>query len=155
LAEEVTAQVEVLAEEKRQELSIEAAARIEVMADRIVLRQALLNLLDNAIKHSPEGGRVRVLVGKRAGIPLIEVIDNGPGIPLEHQEAIFQRFYRVDPARARSAGGVGLGLCIARWAVELHGGRIELESEEGKGSTFRIVCAAPAPDDGAGPRAGS
>jgi len=152
LADEVTAQVEVLAEEKRQDLSIEAPARIEVIADRIILRQALLNLLDNAIKHSPEGGRVRVLVGQRAGIPLIEVIDNGPGIPLEHREAIFQRFHRVDPARTRNDGGVGLGLCIARWAVELHGGRIELESEEGEGSTFRIVWAAPAREDGIGLR---
>ncbi|HKW95580.1 MAG TPA: ATP-binding protein [Methylomirabilota bacterium] len=155
LADEVTAQVEVLAEEKRQVLSIEAPARVEVIADRIILRQALLNLLDNAIKHSPEGGHVRVLVGERAGVPVIEVVDNGPGIPLEHQEAIFQRFYRVDPARTRGAGGVGLGLCIARWAVELHGGHIELESEEGKGSTFRIVCAAPALEDGVGPRSGS
>jgi len=150
LTDEVTGQVEVLAEEKRQVLSIEAPARVETLADRIILRQALLNLLDNAIKHSPEGGHIRVLVGQRADTPFIEVVDNGPGIPPEHQEAIFQRFYRVDPARARGAGGVGLGLCIARWAVELHGGRVELESEEGKGSTFRIVCAAPAPEEARG-----
>jgi len=67
------------------------------------------------------------------------VIATGPGIAPEHREAIFERFYRIDPARSREAGGAGLGLCIARWAVEVQGGRIELESEEGKGSTFRIL----------------
>jgi heavy metal sensor kinase len=154
LADEATVQLEVLAEEKRQVLSVEASARIEVIADPIILRQALLNLLDNAIKHSPDGGHIRVLVGQRAGIPLIEVVDNGPGIAPEHREAIFQRFYRVDPARSRNAGGAGLGLCIARWAVELHGGRIELESEEGKGSTFRIVCAASPQEASTGPHSG-
>jgi heavy metal sensor kinase len=153
LTDEITAQLEVLAEEKRQVLSIEAPGRIEVVADRLILRQALLNLLDNAIKYSPEGGHIRVLVGQRTGIPTIEVVDNGPGIAPEHREAIFRRFYRVDPARTRNAGGAGLGLCIARWAVELHGGRIELESEEGKGSTFRIVCVAPH-EAGTGPRSG-
>jgi heavy metal sensor kinase len=154
LTDEITAQLEVLAEEKRQVLSIEAPARIEVVADRIILRQALLNLLDNAIKYSPEGGHIRVIVGQRTGLATIEVVDNGPGIAPEHREAIFRRFYRVDPARTRNAGGAGLGLCIARWAVELHGGRIELESEEGKGSTFRIVCAASPHEAGTGPRSG-
>ena len=65
--------------------------------------------------------------------------DTGPGIPAVHRERIFERFYRVDAGRARDAGGLGLGLAITRWAVEAHGGRIELESEEGKGSLFRIV----------------
>ena len=67
------------------------------------------------------------------------VRDAGPGIPAVHRERIFDRFYRVDTGRARDAGGLGLGLAITRWAVEAHGGRIELESEEGKGSLFRIV----------------
>jgi heavy metal sensor kinase len=141
MAREAMAQLEVLAEEKRQALSLEASGPIGVLADRVILRQALLNLLDNAIKHSPEGGHVRVVVRDRESSPVIEVIDNGPGIAAEHRDAIFQRFYRIDRARSRDAGGAGLGLCIARWAVELHGGSIELESEEGKGSTFRIVLA--------------
>jgi signal transduction histidine kinase len=66
-------------------------------------------------------------------------MDTEPGIAAEHQEYIFDRFYRVDKARSRELGGTGLGLAIARWAVEAHGGHIELESEEGKGSTFRII----------------
>jgi len=81
-----------------------------------------------------------VRVAKTAlGEPAIEVKDTGPGIPAVHRERIFDRFYRVDAGRARDAGGLGLGLAITRWAVEAHGGRIELESEEGKGSLFRIV----------------
>jgi signal transduction histidine kinase len=141
LAREIAVQLEVLAEEKRQALSLEASGPVRVFADRVILRQALLNLLDNAIKHSPEGGHIRVVVREQAGSPVVDVIDNGPGIAAEHRDAIFQRFYRIDPARSRDAGGAGLGLCIARWAVELHGGSIELESDEGKGSTFRIVLA--------------
>jgi signal transduction histidine kinase len=142
MAREAAAQLEVLAEEKRQALSIEASGPMRVVADRVILRQALLNLFDNAIKHSPEGGHIRVVVREQAGSPVVDVIDNGPGIAAEHRDAIFERFYRIDPARSRDAGGAGLGLCIARWAVELHGGHIELESDEGKGSTFRIVLAS-------------
>lgn len=69
----------------------------------------------------------------------IEVINEGPGIAEEHQIKVFDRFYRVDKGRSRELGGTGLGLAISRWAVELNGGRIELESEEGHGSTFRII----------------
>ena len=142
MAREAAAQLEVLAEEKRQALSIESSGPMRVVADRVILRQALLNLFDNAIKHSPEGGHIRVVVREQAGSPVVDVIDNGPGIAAEHRDAIFERFYRIDPARSRDAGGAGLGLCIARWSVELHGGHIELESDEGKGSTFRIVLAS-------------
>jgi signal transduction histidine kinase len=104
-----------------------------------VLRQAVINLVDNAIKYSPEGGHVRIVVHDLPDGPTLEVIDTGPGISSEHRERIFDRFYRVDKARSRELGGTGLGLSIARWAVEAHGGHIELESEEGKGSTFRIT----------------
>ena len=141
LAQEVAAQLEVLAEEKRQSLTTEVLRPITVEADRVVLRLALINLLDNAIKHSPGGAQIRLVVGERAGTPMVEVVDTGPGIAPEHREAIFQRFYRIDLARSREAGGAGLGLCIARWAVEVQGGHIELDSDQGKGSTFRIVLA--------------
>jgi signal transduction histidine kinase len=70
---------------------------------------------------------------------LVEVVDQGPGIAPEHQQKIFERFYRVDKARSRASGGVGLGLAIARWAIERQRGHIELESETGHGSLFRIV----------------
>jgi signal transduction histidine kinase len=99
-----------------------------------------MNLLHNAIKYTPDGGTIRVRAKATAsGQPSIEVQDTGPGIPATHRERIFDRFYRVDPDRSRESGGTGLGLPIARWAVVTNGGRIELESEESKGSLFRIV----------------
>ena len=143
LAREVVNHLEVLAEEKRQFLSVEDGAGVCATGDRIVLRQAVINLVDNAIKYSPEGGRVRVLVRNQPNGPTLEVIDTGPGIAAEHQEYIFDRFYRVDKARSRELGGTGLGLSIVRWAVEVHGGCIELESEEGKRSLFRIRLPPP------------
>ena len=143
LAREVVNHLGVLAEEKRQFLSVEADAGVYATGDRLVLRQAVINLVDNAIKYSPEGGRVRVLVRNQPNGPTLEVIDTGPGIAAEYQEYIFDRFYRVDKARSRELGGTGLGLSIVRWAVEVHGGCIELESEEGKGCLFRIRLPLP------------
>jgi heavy metal sensor kinase len=139
LACEVANHLGVLAEEKRQHVSVETAGPVYATVDRLVLRQAIINLVDNAIKYSPEGGSVRIIVQDSPDGPTLRVIDTGPGITSEHQERIFDRFYRVDKARSRELGGTGLGLAIARWAVEVQGGRIELESEEGKGSTFRII----------------
>jgi len=128
-----------LAEEKRQQIDIAGNANLLVSVDRLILRQAIVNLLDNAIKYSPAGSQilVRVKSGGDRQI-LLEVIDQGPGIPSEHQPHVFDRFFRVDKARTREWGGAGLGLSITRWAVEIHGGEITLESEEGKGSTFRV-----------------
>jgi len=70
---------------------------------------------------------------------IVEVVDQGPGVPQEHRSRIFDRFYRVDSARSREWGGAGLGLAIARWAVEIHGGQITFQSVEGQGSTFRVA----------------
>ena len=139
LAREVANHLGVLAEEKRQSVAVETAGPVYATVDRLVLRQAVINLVDNAIKYSPEGACVRVVVRDRSHGPTLEVIDTGPGIRVEHRGRVFDRFYRVDKARSREMGGTGLGLSIARWAVEAHGGRIELESEEGKGSTFRLA----------------
>jgi signal transduction histidine kinase len=107
--------------------------------DRLVIRQALINLLDNAIKYTPPGGSVRISVRNGGPGPTVEVADTGSGIPPEHHNRVFDRFYRIDKARSRDLGGAGLGLSIARWAVEAHGGRIDLESVEGRGSTFRMM----------------
>lgn len=145
LAREAVNHLRVLAEEKRQAISVEAAGPVYVTVDHLVLRQALINLVDNAIKYSPEGGKVWVLAQNQPNGPTLEVIDTGPGIAAEHREHMFDRFYRVDKARSREMGGTGLGLAIARWAVEAHGGRIELESEESKGSTFRITLPRTPP----------
>lgn len=140
LAINVADHLRVLAEEKQQSLSVDTAAPVEAVCDPAILRLALMNLLHNAIKYTPNGGAIHVRATATAsGQPSIEVQDTGPGIPAAHQERIFERFYRVDPGRSRESGGTGLGLAIARWAVAANGGRIELESEESKGSIFRIV----------------
>jgi len=139
LAREASSVVEVLAEEKRQQIGIEGDANLVVSVDRLILRQAIVNLLDNAIKYSAPGSGILVRVRSEGDKQVfLEVIDQGPGIPSEHQPHVFDRFYRVDKARTREWGGAGLGLSITRWAVEVHGGDISLESKEDKGSTFRV-----------------
>lgn len=140
LAVEVADCLQVLAEEKGQSLVVDAAEPVFAEIDPTTMRQALINLVDNAVKYSPQQGHVRVVVRRTAaGEANIEVIDDGPGIPKDHQARIFDRFYRVDKGRSRDMGGTGLGLAITRWAVEVNDGRIELESAEGHGSSFRIV----------------
>jgi len=138
LARESAALLEVLAEEKSQRLEVAGDASVTVVGDRMILRQALVNLIDNAVKYSPHGGTVQVLVSPRGGEAWIEVRDSGPGIPPEHRASVFERFYRVDRARTREEGGAGLGLSIAQWAVAVHGGSIELECDSRPGCTFRV-----------------
>ena len=129
----------VLAEEKKQTLTVEIAEPLIVEADRETLRLALINILDNAIKYTPAEGHIRIVVKRQQDEAVVEISDDGPGIPVEHREKIFERFHRIEKGRSSETGGAGLGLAIARWAVELNGGRIELDSEEGRGSTFRVV----------------
>jgi signal transduction histidine kinase len=138
LVQEVTRNLEVLAEEKKQQLRLETGGPVPANVDPGILRHAIINLVDNAIKYSPEGADIRLRVRRRNGDALLEVEDQGPGIPEEHRAKIFDRFYRVDASRSRDSGGFGLGLSIARWAAEINGGSLELESHEGKGSTFRL-----------------
>jgi heavy metal sensor kinase len=139
IAKEASSVVEVLAEEKQQHIDIEGDANLVVSVDRLILRQAIVNLLDNAIKYSPPGSHILVRVQSGGDKQVfLDVIDQGPGIPSEHQPYVFDRFFRVDKARTREWGGAGLGLSITRWAVEAHGGDISLKSEEGQGSTFRV-----------------
>jgi heavy metal sensor kinase len=138
LLNEVRETLLVLAEEKSQQIEI-AAEPIAVRADRELLRLALLNVVHNAIRYSGEGLMVGLRVRRSDANVVVEVTDQGPGIAPEHRQKIFERFYRVDQARSRASGGVGLGLAIARWAIERQGGHIELESELGQGSLFRIV----------------
>ena len=113
-----------------------------VQADSSMLREAIQNLLDNAVRYTPSGGRVTVETSSHGNEVQIAVRDTGIGIPKDEQQRIFERFYRVDPARSRELGGTGLGLSIAKHLVESHGGRIEVESEVGKGSTFRVILPA-------------
>jgi heavy metal sensor kinase len=139
LAKEASSIVEVLAEEKQQQIRIEGDANLVVSVDRLILRQAVVNLLDNAIKYSPSSSHILVRIqGAGDKQVFLDVVDEGPGIPSEHQGYVFERFYRVDRARTRERGGAGLGLSITRWAVEAHGGDITLKSNEGRGCTFRV-----------------
>jgi heavy metal sensor kinase len=138
LVRDVAAQLSVLAEEKQQSISIELSAAPSWTGDQLVLRQALLNLVDNAIKYTPEGGRIKISLAETDSGPTIDVSDTGPGIPAELQTRIFDRFYRIDESRT-SGNGTGLGLSIAKWAVEANRGQLTLEQTNGVGSRFRIA----------------
>jgi heavy metal sensor kinase len=140
LVREVTSVLEVLAEEKGQKISVAGDETLEVQADVSILRQVLTNLLDNALKYSYSGGRISVRVLSTGNHSVaVEVEDNGPGIPWEHRDKIFDRFYRVDEGRSRDSGGVGLGLAIAKWGAEAHEGHLELVCPSTGGCIFRLV----------------
>jgi heavy metal sensor kinase len=149
LAEEVAEQLGVLAEEKNQSIKLRFDVVPRWTGDRVVLRQALLNLVDNAIKYSPVGGRIEVRLTQEAGETIIDVSDTGPGIPSELRSRVFDRFYRVDKARSRENGGTGLGLAIAKWAVEVNSGQLTLEPTDGPGTRFRITLPQTATEPAA------
>jgi heavy metal sensor kinase len=139
LAREAAGLFEVLVEEKGQRITVRGEEGVTLKGDRVFLRQALVNIIHNAVKHSPVGGTIAVGVHcEPAGSILLEVADSGPGIAPEHSARIFDRFYRVDESRSREAGGAGLGLSIAQWAVRVHGGDIHLQATKGSGCTFQI-----------------
>ncbi|MCU0510222.1 MAG: cell wall metabolism sensor histidine kinase WalK [Anaerolineae bacterium] len=117
-----------------------------VLGDADRLRQLLLNLVDNAIKYTPSGGDVTLTLKREAGWVLVSVADTGCGIPEEDLPHIFERFYRADRSRARP-GGAGLGLSIAKWVAEAHGGELEVESEVGQGTVFTLYLPEPGADD--------
>ena len=118
-----------------------------VYADRERIHQVLFNLLDNAVRFTPRGGRVEVKASRVDGHCEVRVVDTGVGVPPEHLPRLFERFYRANPSRSREDGGTGIGLAIARSVVEAHGGHISAESEQGKGSTFTFdLPVAPATD---------
>jgi heavy metal sensor kinase len=139
LAREAAGLFEVLIEEKRQQITVNGDDRLRMTGDRVFLRQAVVNIIHNAVKYSPSGGAISVRMHDDPGGGIrLDVVDSGPGIAPEHAEKIFDRFYRVDESRSRDAGGAGLGLAIAQWAVRLHGGDIYLQTAQGQGSSFRI-----------------
>jgi len=115
-----------------------------VLADPGGLRQVLSNLFENAIRYTPPGGRVSVAVRPATTSHYIELVvtDTGSGIPSEALPRIFERFYRVDPARSRQEGGTGLGLSIVKHLVERMSGEVSAESEFGKGTTIRVTLPA-------------
>src|ERR1700681_3495537 len=138
LATESADLLEVLAEEKRRSVAIEGDKALTGVGDRLILRQAFVAIIHNAVKYSPPQGSIRGRVGTGNGNAFGALHDSGPGIPPEHRAKVFERFYRVDKARTRSEGGSGLGLSIADWSIKAHGGQIELECSEQAGCTFRI-----------------
>ncbi len=123
------------------EISDELPA-VRVDPDRMI--QVLVNLLDNALRYTPPGGKIRLSANPGLGFVEITVKDNGPGIPAENLEHLFERFYRADNSRQRDSGGSGLGLAIAKSLVEHQGGQIRVESKAGEGSTFVIQLPAQA-----------
>ena len=142
LAQDAVSLLDVLAEEKGQIISVAGDEAVHVQGDAGVLRQVLINLLDNAIKYSYSNSRISVRVLGAAETVVIEVEDHGPGIPPEHRDKVFDRFYRIDSGRSRDAGGAGLGLAIAKWGAEAHAGRLELICPADTGCTFRLVLPA-------------
>ncbi|WP_318241875.1 sensor histidine kinase [Arthrobacter pullicola] len=126
------------AENRNITLVVGGTAENPVYADGPMLTTAFRNLIDNAIRYSPEGSQVGVGIRSRDGLAQITVTDRGPGIPAEDQERVFERFYRLDSARSRNTGGNGLGLSIVKHVVSNHGGEISLWSQPGQGSTFTV-----------------
>jgi heavy metal sensor kinase len=144
LARDVVASLGILAEERQQRVRVDVADDVRVLADRLVLRDAITNVIDNAIKYSPNGSMIDVRVQRDGDQGTVSVTDQGPGIPAEHRERIFDRFYRIDEGRSRELGGTGLGLAIARWAVETNGGHISVDSTD-RGSVFRVAVPLAVP----------
>ena len=128
---------------KEIEFAFQLEPGLAIAGDRRRLSQVARNLIDNAIKFSPQGGVVTLASGRGPGGAIFSISDNGPGIARSEQDKIFQRFYQVDRSRSKSRPGTGLGLAIVKHIVQLHGGSVEVESELGRGSTFRIHLPDP------------
>ena len=137
------------AESRDISLVIGGSVDAPAFGDADMLTTAVRNLIDNAIRYSPPGTRVGVGLRQRDGMALIAVTDQGPGIQQSEQDRIFERFYRVDSARSRQTGGTGLGLSIVKHVMQQHGGRVDIWSEEGQGSTFTL-CITLMSEQGGG-----
>src|SRR5437879_304402 len=143
-----------LALAKKISLNFEEASESPIRADESLLRRMILNLLDNAIKYTAEGGRVTVTCRRAGAAYVLSITDTGEGIPADLQPRIFERFFRVDKARSRAendGSGAGLGLSISRWIAEAHHGRLELTRSDSMGSTFTAYLpAVPSPSASSG-----
>jgi two-component system, OmpR family, sensor kinase len=120
-------------------IETDLATGITVLGDEHRLHQVLANLLGNALRHSPRTAAVRVSLARRDRVGVLEVHDDGPGMPADVAARAFERFYRADPSRARASGGVGLGLSIVAAVAAAHGGSVSARSEAGAGATFEVV----------------
>jgi heavy metal sensor kinase len=142
IVRDVVCSLNDLAIDKQQRLDVACDVDMFATADRQLLRQALMNIVHNAIRYSPPHSNITVRAQRRNEDVIIEVVDQGPGIDDAHRAQVFERFFRVDSGRARAEGGHGLGLAIAKASIDRQGGRIEVESEIARGSTFRITLPA-------------
>jgi heavy metal sensor kinase len=145
LVDEVVAAARIVASTRHVSIARTVPQSATYVGDEELIRRMVTNLLDNAVRHSRPGAGVRVDLSAVDSGYAIAVSDCGPGIPLENQPHIFERFYRVDPSRARgeSDGGAGLGLALVRWVADLHGGTAALTSSSDKGSTFTVELPSP------------
>jgi signal transduction histidine kinase len=130
--------IEVLCQEKGLGFQSGQTQDLVVKGDEARLRELFMNLLDNAVRYTPAPGTVFVSLGREGQMAVVTVTDTGIGIPAEDIPFIFERFYRVDKSRSRTEGGTGLGLAICKHVAEAHGGKIEVQSQVGTGSTFRV-----------------
>lgn len=144
MAHEAADRIATVAEAKRMQVVVAVEPGVWVYGDAHMLGTAVINLLTNAVNYSDEGTRVALGVRQVDGIVEITVSDQGHGIPAAEQDRIFERFYRVDPARSRATGGTGLGLAIVKHICSNHGGEVKVWSEEGQGSTFTMRLPAAA-----------
>jgi heavy metal sensor kinase len=138
LIADLALEIDPLCQEKGLHFKLSPLENLVVNGDKVELKQLLLNLLDNAVRYTPKGGTVSVVLVRKGETLLVAIKDSGIGIPEEHIPHIFERFYRVDKARSRTEGGAGLGLSICQHIAKVHGGRIEVESQVGEGSTFSV-----------------
>jgi heavy metal sensor kinase len=134
----LSADVEILCQEKGLSCQLGQIQDLVVKGDGARLRELFMNLLDNAITYTPSPGTVSVSLRREGGMAVVAIKDTGIGIPAQDMPFIFDRFYRVDKSRSRANGGTGLGLAICRYIAEAHGGKIEVESQVGAGSTFSV-----------------
>jgi len=139
IASNTAEQVSLLAEDKRIALKCNAPEPVFARGDPARIKQVVVNLLDNAIKYTPDGGTIQVSVRRDGDQPVLEVTDNGIGIPQNATSRVFERFYRVDRGRSRDLGGAGLGLSIVKAICVAHQANATVESTVGIGSTFRVV----------------
>lgn len=145
LASATAEQMSLLAADKEIQILCRTAPGVMVEGDRARLKQVVVNLLDNAIKYTPHGGRVELTVSREGRQAVLEVADNGIGIPQEALPQVFQRFYRAEGSRSREQGGAGLGLAIVESICLAHGAQVDVVSEPGQGSRFRIKLALADP----------
>jgi heavy metal sensor kinase len=131
-------QMSLLAEDKNITVVCDSSMPIMIQGDRPRLKQVIVNLLDNAIKYTPNGGRITLKISQDDGYAVLDIADDGVGIPAEALPHVFKRFFRVDGSRSRDQGGAGLGLSIVKSICDAHGARVEVSSMPGQGSRFRI-----------------